>query len=134
MFVRAQVIGFKLDRLARCRMHGPSPTADETRGEARDRIDNPRSDRPDGQDVLQHPRYLCRIRERPYPAAEPRVNGGRSGRREAEGQEAQAVASAEQRAAPDVGTGDYSISDLGNLFQVSRPTIYRTLTRQPATE
>ena len=29
-------------------------------------------------------------------------------------------------------TGDYSISDLGDLFQVSRPTIYRTLARQPA--
>lgn len=28
-------------------------------------------------------------------------------------------------------TGDYSISDLGDLFQVSRPTIYRTLARQP---
>jgi DNA invertase Pin-like site-specific DNA recombinase len=30
-------------------------------------------------------------------------------------------------------TGDYSISDLGDLFQVSRPTIYRTLARQPTT-
>jgi len=29
-------------------------------------------------------------------------------------------------------TGDYSISDLGDLFQVSRPTIYRALARQPA--
>jgi DNA invertase Pin-like site-specific DNA recombinase len=29
-------------------------------------------------------------------------------------------------------TGDYSISDLGDLFQVSRPTIYRTLARQPS--
>lgn len=29
-------------------------------------------------------------------------------------------------------TGDYSISDLSDLFQVSRPTIYRTLARQPS--
>jgi predicted DNA-binding protein YlxM (UPF0122 family) len=29
-------------------------------------------------------------------------------------------------------TGDYSISYLGDLFKVSRPTIYRTLARQPA--
>jgi DNA invertase Pin-like site-specific DNA recombinase len=29
-------------------------------------------------------------------------------------------------------TGDYSISDLGDVFQVSRPTIYRTLARQPS--
>lgn len=29
-------------------------------------------------------------------------------------------------------TGDYSISDLGDLFKVSRPTIYRTLARQPS--
>jgi DNA invertase Pin-like site-specific DNA recombinase len=31
-------------------------------------------------------------------------------------------------------TGDYSISDLAELFSVSRPTVYRTLRRQaPAT-
>ncbi|MFN7398210.1 MAG: recombinase family protein [Sandaracinobacter sp.] len=29
-------------------------------------------------------------------------------------------------------TGDYSISDLSDLFKVARPTIYRTLARQPA--
>lgn len=29
-------------------------------------------------------------------------------------------------------TGDYSISDLGGVFQISRPTIYRTLARQPS--
>jgi DNA invertase Pin-like site-specific DNA recombinase len=27
-------------------------------------------------------------------------------------------------------TGDYSISDLAELFSVSRPTVYRTLKRQ----
>jgi len=27
-------------------------------------------------------------------------------------------------------TGDYSISDLAELFAVSRPTVYRTLARQ----
>ena len=62
------------------------------------------------------------------------MHGGRSGKREAEGQEAQVVANAEQEAAPDLGTGGYSISDLGDLFQVSWPTIYRTSARQPATE
>ena len=30
-------------------------------------------------------------------------------------------------------TGDYSISDLSDVFKVSRPTIYRTLARQPGT-
>ena len=29
-------------------------------------------------------------------------------------------------------TGDYSISDLAEVFSVSRPTVYRTLQRQPA--
>ncbi len=29
-------------------------------------------------------------------------------------------------------TGEYSISDLAEVFAVSRPTIYRTLKRQPA--
>ena len=29
-------------------------------------------------------------------------------------------------------TGDYSISDLGEVFGVSRPTVYRTLQRQAA--
>ena len=28
------------------------------------------------------------------------------------------------------GTGDYSISDLAEVFSVSRPTIYRTIGRQ----
>ena len=28
------------------------------------------------------------------------------------------------------GSGDYSISDLAELFSVSRPTVYRTLKRQ----
>lgn len=28
-------------------------------------------------------------------------------------------------------TGDYSISDLAELFSISRPTVYRTLERQP---
>ena len=30
-------------------------------------------------------------------------------------------------------TGDYSISDLAELFSISRPTVYRTLGRQPVT-
>jgi DNA invertase Pin-like site-specific DNA recombinase len=30
-------------------------------------------------------------------------------------------------------TGDYSISDLADLFSISRPTVYRTLKRQPVT-
>lgn len=29
-------------------------------------------------------------------------------------------------------TNDYSISDLAELFSISRPTVYRTLGRQPA--
>ena len=29
------------------------------------------------------------------------------------------------------GTGDYSISDLAELFEVPRPTVYRTIARQP---
>lgn len=29
-------------------------------------------------------------------------------------------------------TGEYSISDLAELFSISRPTVYRTLGRQPA--
>ena len=30
------------------------------------------------------------------------------------------------------GTGEYAIADLTELFSVSRPTVYRTLARQPA--
>ena len=30
------------------------------------------------------------------------------------------------------GSGDYSISELAELFSISRPTVYRTLTRQPS--
>ena len=28
-------------------------------------------------------------------------------------------------------TGEYAISDLAELFSISRPTVYRTLERQP---
>jgi predicted DNA-binding protein YlxM (UPF0122 family) len=31
-------------------------------------------------------------------------------------------------------TGEYSISDLGKLFKVSRPTVYRTIRRGEAAE
>ncbi len=31
-------------------------------------------------------------------------------------------------------TGDYSVSDLAELFAISRPTVYRTLERQSATQ
>lgn len=30
-------------------------------------------------------------------------------------------------------TGAYAISDLAELFSISRPTVYRTLKRQPTT-
>ena len=30
-------------------------------------------------------------------------------------------------------SGDYSITDLAELFSISRPTVYRTLTRQRST-
>ena len=30
-------------------------------------------------------------------------------------------------------SGNYSISDLAELFSISRPTVYRTLGRQPVT-
>ncbi len=29
-------------------------------------------------------------------------------------------------------TGEYSITDLGELFSVSRPTVYRTINRETA--
>jgi DNA invertase Pin-like site-specific DNA recombinase len=32
------------------------------------------------------------------------------------------------------GTSDYTITDLAELFKVSRPTVYRTLQRKPAPE
>jgi DNA invertase Pin-like site-specific DNA recombinase len=32
------------------------------------------------------------------------------------------------------GTGDYTVTDLAELFKVSRPTVYRTLQREPISE
>ena len=41
----------------------------------------------------------------------------------------------QQKESPDDDSGDYAISDLAELFSVSRPTVYRTLRRQmPAIE
>jgi DNA-binding MurR/RpiR family transcriptional regulator len=32
------------------------------------------------------------------------------------------------------GTGNYTITDLAEVFKVSRPTVYRTLRREPTPE
>jgi len=66
----------------------------------------------DGQDVLQHPRHLRRIRSR--PAANE--NSGRDGRRASQGQTARQTAQLSAKQQTELrrmhATGDYSIADL----------------------
>ena len=63
-----------------------------------------------------------------------RTPGG-DGRRPRQGQAAWEEAQALRRQSRELrrmyDTGDYSISDLAEVFSVSRPTVYRTLRRQP---
>src|SRR5664279_3282346 len=59
-----------------------------------------RPDRPDGQDVLQHPGHLRRVRGRPAPDAHPRRHGRRSGQRSTEGPTTQTDTEAADRTAP----------------------------------
>src|SRR3954464_7882900 len=56
---------------------------------------------PYGQNVLQHPGHLRRVRGRPDPAAHPRGHGGRACTGKAERETAEAVRTAAKGTAPD---------------------------------
>jgi len=86
-----------------------------------------RPDRPDGKDVLQHPGHLCGIRSRPAAPAHPRRNGRRPCVGAAQGPATEAVDQAADRGRRMHGTGDYTITVLAELFNISRPTVYRTI-------
>ncbi len=85
---------------------------------------------PDGEDVLQHPRHLRRVRGRPDPAAHPRGHGHRPSRGKLRGKQPKLSDKQQKELRRMHDTGDYSISDLAELFSISRPTVYRTLARQ----
>src|SRR3954453_4259396 len=64
-----------------------------------------RPGRPYGQNVLQHPGHLRRVRGRPDPAAHPRGHGGRACTGKAERETAEAVRTAAKGTAPDARHG-----------------------------
>ena len=85
-----------------------------------------RPDRPDRQDVLQHPGHLRRIRGR--FAAHPRRNGRRPRQGRLKGRRPKLSTKQQAELRRMHGTGNYTITDLAELFNISRPTVYRTLT------
>ena len=74
-----------------------------------------------GEDVLQHPGYVCRVRGRPHSPAHARGDGGRPRPGQAQGQQPKLSDRQQRELRRMHDTGDYSISDLAELFSVSRP-------------
>ena len=123
----------KLDRLARSvpdARHRRS--ASGTRRETGPRPGPLRPGRSHGKDVLQYPRHLRRVRSRSHPHAHPRGYGHRPRQGEiARHSKQPKLSDRQQRELCRMHvTGEYSISDLAELFSVSRPTVYRTLNRR----
>ena len=119
----------------RCARHRRS--ASGTRRETGPRPGALRPGRSDGKAVLQYPRHLRRVRSRSHPHAHPRGHGhalAGDGHALAKGKlrgKQPKLSDRQQRELCRMhATGEYSISDLAELFSVSRPTVYRTLNRR----
>jgi DNA invertase Pin-like site-specific DNA recombinase len=96
------------------------------------RHDDLRPHRPDGQDVLQHPGHLRRVRGRPLRMrtregmAIARAKGKLKGR-------APKLSPARQAHLLKLHAAEeHTIAELAELFEVSRPTVYRVLERHRA--
>ena len=83
-----------------------------------------------GQDVLQYPRHLRRVRSRSHPPAHPRGHGHRPRQGKLRGKQPKLSDRQQWELCRMHVTGEYSISDLAEIFTVSRPTVYRTLNRR----
>ena len=88
-----------------------------------------RPGRSHGKAVLQYPRHLRRVRSRSHPHAHPRGHGHRPRPGEIARQAPKLSDRQQRELCRRHATGEYSISDLAELFSVSRPTVYRTLNR-----
>jgi len=87
---------------------------------------------PMGKNVLQHPCHLRRVRSRPPPHAHSRRDGSGSSEGQAQGPTTEALTETATGTLPNARSGDHSISDLAEVFAVSRPTVYRVLQRAAA--
>ena len=104
--------------------------ASGTRRETGPRPGALRPGRSDGKAVLQYPRHLRRVRSRPHPHAHPRGYGHRPRQGKLRGKQPKLSDRQQRERCRMHATGEYSISDLAELFSVSRPTVYRTLNRR----
>ena len=122
----------ELDRLARIRPGclRRRRSASETRCETGPEPDALRSQRSHGEDVLQYPRHLRRARSRPLRLC---ACGGKDIAR-AKGKLSGKQPKLSDRQLRELcrmhASGEYSISNLSELFSVSRPTGYCTLNRR----
>ena len=112
----------------RCPRHRRS--ASGTRRETGPRPGALRPGRSDGKDVLQYPRHLRRVRSRSHPYAHPRGHGHRPRQGELPGKQSKLSDRQQRELRRMHATSGYSISDLAEIFSVSRPTVYRTLNRR----
>ena len=109
----------------RCARHRRS--ASGTRRETGPRPGALRPGRSHGQAVLQYPR---RVRSRSHPHAHPRGMAIARARGKLRGKQPKLSDRQQRELYRMHATGEYSISDLAELFSVSRPTVYRTLNRR----
>ena len=104
-------------------------SASGTRRETGPRPGALRPGRSAGKDVLQYSRHLRRVRSRSHPHAHPRGHGHRPRQGKLRGKQPKLSDRQQRELCRMHATGEYSISDLAELFSVSRPTVYRTLNR-----
>jgi DNA invertase Pin-like site-specific DNA recombinase len=82
----------------------------------------------DGQDVLPHPGHLRRVRGRPAADAHPRRCGDRAG----QGRAPKLSKARQAHLLKLHAAGEHTVVELAELFEVSRPTVYRVLERAQA--
>jgi len=92
-----------------------------------------RPDRPDGKDVSSTSWPRCRVRGRSSADVDPGGDGRGPGPGQAARQTAQASTRQQAHLVQLHASGEHSITDLAEMFSVSRPTVYRVLERTRAT-
>ena len=93
------------------------------------RPDALRPGRSDGKAVLQYPRHLRRVRSRSFRMRTRKGIAIARARGKLHGKQPKLSVGQQRELCRMHATGEYSISDLAELFSVSRPTAYRTLNR-----
>ena len=121
----------KLDRLARSLPDARDILDELTRRQrpAEPRRLHPRPDRPGGPVAVQRIGHVGRVRGGPDKHAHPRRHEGHQGEGAASGQQPKLTTLQARHLLELTDSGNYSTTELAELFRVGRSTIYRTIRR-----